>query len=362
MIKNLQSLRGIAAVLIFYHHFGIENVFTDSFGDFGVTFFMILSGFVMEMAYGGRVSALPGEGGMTFGKFMLSRLTKIYPLYFICWFLAVAFLPYRGSREGILLSLFMLQSWVPEAPVYFAGNSVTWFISDLMFCYLMFVVIHRLSVRWPRNVIPLAALYFMAYFCVVLTLPQSLVHGIVYINPLMQLASFMIGMAMGHFFPSVRDSECVKRLRAAMTGLTVTVAEAAMIVIVCTAMWFYYDILQRLSFASYWWIPVAMTIIVFSLSDRAPGCIGRILHSRPLLKLGEVSFSFYIIHKLGIYAWQRLMEFCGVDGAGDMSMLLQSVVLIILIFFLSLLINRYLEPFASGLFRRIVHRLTGNIL
>lgn len=340
MIKNLQSLRGIAAILIFCHHFGFSSVFAESFGDFGVTFFMMLSGFVLTLAYGGRVGQRSGGQGaetLSAGRFMLSRLVKIYPLYLLCWALAVAFLPYRGSREGVALSLVMLQSWVPEAEVYFAGNGVSWFISDLMFSYLMFIPLMMLS-RRPAYGLTAAGLYFTAYFCAVMMIPERLVHGIVYINPLMQLSSFIIGMVLSRVYCHLRASDCFGRFRPGH----VTLIEAVAIAAVTVAMWGYGGIPQRFSFGSYWWLPVGLAILVFALTDGRGGLAGSLLNQRPLLKLGEISFSFYLLHYLFIRAWRASADCLGAAVA-DMPLILQALIVVAVLSLVSAAVSRYFE-------------------
>lgn len=358
MIKSIQSLRGIAAILIFYHHFGFENVFAESFGDFGVAFFMTLSGFVVTLAYGERFRADAHSGDDAKHpalRFMLSRLIKIYPLYLLCWLLAVAFLPYRGSREGIALSLVMLQSWVPEADVYFAGNGVAWFISDLMFCYLLFVPLMRFTGRWPRLAAILAGVYFIGYFSVVLTVPQSMVHGIVYISPLMQLSSFIIGMGLCGLYRKIGESAWAERIGGRCGLVAINVAELAAIALVITAMWNYDNVPQRYSFASYWWVAVALVIIVFSVTDRHPGVLGRLLHLPPLLRLGDISFSFYLLHMLAIRAWRALMEATGVRTE-SFPLLLQSVAVIAILCCLSYLVRRYFDLPAGKWLRNLLFR------
>ena len=45
MIKNLQVLRALAALLVAYYHFGFNN---SKIGFFGVDIFFIISGFIMS--------------------------------------------------------------------------------------------------------------------------------------------------------------------------------------------------------------------------------------------------------------------------------------------------------------------------
>lgn len=255
MIRNLQSLRGVAAILIFYHHFGFTNVYTDSFGDFGVAFFMMLSGFVLSLASSRKSRIQPtanSHESFSIKAFMRSRLLKIYPLYFICWAMAVLLLPYRGSRPGICLSMLMLQSWVPEQEIYFAGNSVAWFISDLMFCYLVFAVLRKFAGKLSNTIVSVGAFaYFVLYFFVVLRIPSDLVHGIVYINPAMQLSSFIIGMLLFHIYSRLEKSSWTDERLASTSTAMITFVETAVIAIICIAMNYYGDVSTRFTFGSY---------------------------------------------------------------------------------------------------------------
>ena len=59
-IDALQSLRGIFAVFIFFHHL---DVFPAG-GDVGVVFFLMLSGFVMTYGYGGSGGCVAAVGAL----------------------------------------------------------------------------------------------------------------------------------------------------------------------------------------------------------------------------------------------------------------------------------------------------------
>lgn len=91
MIPSLQSLRGIFALLIFFHHFkftiGGESMFAAG-GDCGVTFFFILSGFVMCQGYADRV---PSVNFKDLRIYLTKRISKIYPLHIMClaWAMAI---------------------------------------------------------------------------------------------------------------------------------------------------------------------------------------------------------------------------------------------------------------------------------
>ena len=110
----------------------------DAGGDCGVAFFLMLSGFVLSLRYGGKLR----EGSFHYGRFLKRRFLKLYPLHLLClvFFLAVA----RPRLDlSVLLNALLLQSWVPRPDYYFSCNSVSWFLSSLFFCYLLFPFAYR---------------------------------------------------------------------------------------------------------------------------------------------------------------------------------------------------------------------------
>lgn len=318
--------------MIFYHHYGFQSVITESFGDLGVTFFMMLSGFVLYISTESKGEDIYAKQMVK--EFMYQRLCKIYPLYFICWIAAIVLMPYSGSRVGIFLGIFTLQSWIPIKEVYFAGNSVAWFISDLVFCYLIFVPLFRLLNQKSGCGIYVVSLYFVLYLGVIVFLPERLVHAIVYINPLMQCSNFIIGMIIGKIF--LAEQKCKFKIRADISEFT-----ALMIVAVSIA--FYEYVATRLSFGAYWWPAAGLIIYVFSCCDGLPGIINKFMNSKPLILTGKLSFSFYLIHYTGIYLWQRGLEHIGFATSDNLLKIIQSIVLIVILFAVSFLINRYLE-------------------
>lgn len=86
--KSLQILRGIAATSVVYFHTGV----TPNFGSFGVDIFFVISGFVMAMVI---------ERGQSTNAFVINRLTRIVPLY---WLLTSGLLLFAALKPQLLES------------------------------------------------------------------------------------------------------------------------------------------------------------------------------------------------------------------------------------------------------------------
>lgn len=87
-LRALQILRAIAATSVVYFH--IECI--PKFGSFGVDIFFVISGFVMSMIIAN------GEGP---GRFLLNRLARIVPLY---WVFTTGILVIAAVRPDLLNS------------------------------------------------------------------------------------------------------------------------------------------------------------------------------------------------------------------------------------------------------------------
>ncbi len=314
-------------MLIYYHHYGFDTTFTEGLGDFAVTFFFMLSGFVLWLSM--QSQPLPD-----LKHFLTRRIGRVFPLYIITWIVAIAVLPYSGFFRGKLLGLLALQSWMPIQDEYFAGNPVGWFISDLFFFYLLLIPLCRLHKLSSTSFYAIIIAYFIGYFAVSASVPSELVEAIVYINPLMQLSAFLIGILLCQWFLS--SPRVNGRCRAAsLQLLSVTVIACSMI---CYGM-----VNARWGNASYWWIAAGLCILTFSMTDRATTLTNRLLQSSLLMMVGRLSFSFYLIHVLCIKGWDYLLTLCGLQTADTSDMLLQSVILLPIVWALAYLLNRYVE-------------------
>jgi exopolysaccharide production protein ExoZ len=175
-VLPIQYLRGIAAVMVVWHHTKIqipsfEKLLPGTFGASGVDIFFVISGFIMLITTA-RSPIGPGE-------FMVRRLLRVVPLY---WLLTIA----------------MVMLWL-AAP----GLFKTLVVSPLTLLQSLFLIPH-FSQAFPTDIFPLLVpgwtlnfeMFFYVLFAAALFLPRD-------IAPLM-LCSFMvvlvgIGMLLGPF-------------------------------------------------------------------------------------------------------------------------------------------------------------------
>lgn len=162
-LKSIQALRGIAALAVFFCHlFAIEEAhagrdakLTDLWinGAHGVDLFFVISGFIMVW-----VAADVGRGFGAAGTFLYSRVTRIYPLWwlfagamalFLLFFKGVPWDAARLDPKELDGTVHLIKSFLlwpqPEHPVLGVG----WTLVHEMYFYVGFAaLILLLPARW----------------------------------------------------------------------------------------------------------------------------------------------------------------------------------------------------------------------
>lgn len=296
--ESLQSLRGIFALIIFFHHFSFLNDGNPVFragGDLGVSFFFILSGFVMSQGYLAQEKRIYYD--KKFPDFIAKRLSKIYPLHIVCLIAAVIL---QGFAFGMpeLANLLLLQSWIPLENWYFSGNAVGWCLSDFLFFYLIFPFIgnlfHKHKNKFWKGFIILCLVYMLFIIPII---PASLSDGLIYISPITRILDFIFGI----FLWNIYRTKTTKSLSLKwLNGLVVI-----LFLILTVAGW--YHLPTKYGLSIYWWGAIAL-LIIYSV-DKSP----KILNHPSLISFGDMSFTFYLIHVLVINYSDILISKSGIS-------------------------------------------------
>lgn len=271
MIKSLQSLRLVFAIMIFLHHFPNASdgagLFTAG-GALGVCFFIMLSGFAMSVGYGERV--LSDE--FDFKHYYLKRVIRLWPLHLLC-LLGFVVLHLQTSFSsiksiGVLgINSLMLQSWIPIKDVYFSGNAVSWCLCDLMFCYLLFPALYRfINNVHTKTIVIIGLLVAAFYFVIIQLIPDDMVHAFVYISPIFRLLDFILGILVYQAFQKLCKGKIGNYIESSskikLTGLEIC---SMALLIGCIMAYSYLP--EKYNLASMWWFACATMIVLYSLLD-----------------------------------------------------------------------------------------------
>ncbi len=162
----LDGLRGVAALAVLTRHAPMyfQSISTTSSGPFwesylAVDFFFVLSGFILAHAYGSRLAA-----GMSPQRFMLIRLIRLYPLYFLALTIAIPISvssEMKGISHGydlvlnIILAVLFLPS--PVSQGLFPLNGPAWSLFFELIANLWFAMSYRVLNSYLILVIVLVA-------------------------------------------------------------------------------------------------------------------------------------------------------------------------------------------------------------
>lgn len=281
-LPSLTSLRWLAASLVFLHHWRLGPVWLYEAGSSGVSFFFILSGFILVWSARGPVAPR---------RFYRRRFARIFPAEVVstAFYIVVALAIGRiSSKRDLALTFFtltQLQVWVPIREVFYAGNLVVWSLADEAFFYALFpFLLLRLRVLGARRVAQVAALAVVVSIAVPLLVRpetrQEFGYWFVYVNPVYRLAEFVLGMCLALLL--VRG--VLPRVHALLWAL---LAVAAYVVAGLLPLYMSYVALTL--------VPYALVIVACAQLD-LDGRTPRPLGAPMALVLGRWSFAFYLLH------------------------------------------------------------------
>ena len=366
-LPALTSLRFIAALaVVVLHYRDLLGPLPDGLlramvgGQFGVTFFFVLSGFILTYRY--RDWFACGVTPTGYRHFQRFRLARIYPVYVLGLLLDTPWHLLERAQAGQLaaeaptfaaswlLNLAGLQAWVPAVPYAMFWNTPAWSVAAEFFFYATFPwVCHLLAQRCSSpsrlaaallatvlagTLLYMAVIYTMNYVWQVAPQTQYLVT--VY-NPLLRYSEFLAGCLAGLGFLLMRAGGAAggpgtwllqtERGRNIVVGLCLLAIAARIATPAYTGpsslLWLLDSSVKYSAF-----ILPFVGLIVAVASGRT--WLSPLLERPWMVLLGEASYSLYIIHWSLVTVFQlKLLGGWGtptVHAAGLVATVLLSVV------------------------------------
>ncbi len=318
LISSLQGLRAVAFLSVVLSHCGAPWL-----GPWAITVFVALSGFLMTCNYYDRPRTAPGLRSAI--AFSLKKIRKLYPLHLIMMAAALLFvlkgLLAQPSARGVLscaaqlvVSIFLLQTWIPSSRFWFCLNGVAWYLSVQAFLYAIFppllAVLKKADVRRLRCI---AAVIFCAQCLASFVFWKAGLSGkaafyLTYLCPVFRAGDFTISCCMGCLYHS-------RKQESGLPGGAFSLLELAAVLLV-------------------WLLAVGK------------GIISRLLSAKPFLWLAGLSPYGFLIHQVLI----RYMEWT----ADKFSFTVHPVVWTLTVYLLTLC----LSSFYKALERRVRQRHT----
>lgn len=298
MIKPLTSLRFIFALMVFAAHCYVIDPHFSHFlykeGFVGVSFFFVLSGFIIAYNYQHRFE----RKKVSRREFWIARFARIYPLHLATLLLSLLTGGYLLAMNWdtvlkFFSQLFLVHPFVPQMDYFFSFNSPSWSLGCEQLFYFLFPflalwlgTIRRLFwVLVPVGILAAWGMYFT---------PEEQIRAYWYVNPLTRLPDFLVGMLLFKLYDRSPRNWSVARA---------TWIEAGVILLFLA---FYYSgsagLLPKVyRYSVYYWVPVALVIYAFAMNR---GRISRLLSNKYLVIGGDISYAIYLIH-LFIIEWYK---------------------------------------------------------
>lgn len=325
-VDSLTGLRWWAAFVVFAHHIAglapLPGPFAAvaHYGYLGVTFFFVLSGFVLTWSWSPRIST---------PTFYWRRFARIFPSHLVALAVAIPVFTSLSPSAGepwklpfdlaaLLLALVLLQAWSPDPAVFFAGNPVAWSLSYEAFFYAMHPLLTRGLVRIRVSGALVASLLIVAVaFALRATAiapgsPLGMVP-----SPVLHLTEFALGITLAWAFrsgwrPRVPVSLGLGALAVAI-GSLVLLPRVFPDALATT-------FIERFPNEI---VTIACALVIVAFATRALRGKRSVFGHPLLVRLGEWSFAFYLLHQTVIYlllgwfgpqpgGWAGLLWFTGV--------------------------------------------------
>lgn len=317
-LRSLTGMRFIAALVIILFHTTFLGFFTGNTqtvlgnvlwegGYAGVSFFLILSGFLLTWS---------ARSTGTAGLYWRQRFFRIFPTH-LSTFVAAAILLVTVAHtaldeRGTILNIFLLHAWSSSLADRGGFDGVSWLLSCAVLCYLLFPILNRLINRirperlWAWAIGAVVAIFAIPFVAMSLSngplIPFTGVTSsqlwIVFQFPPVRALDFVLGMLVARIVVTER------RLPLNRGGALLFAVAAYAVSSLLPATFRLTAIMV---------LPLALLIAAVAKADQSGKQSW--LASRGMVWLGDVSFAFYLWHLL-IFTYVRSWLFVPTTSLG----------------------------------------------
>ncbi|TDV34709.1 peptidoglycan/LPS O-acetylase OafA/YrhL [Paraburkholderia caballeronis] len=290
-LPSLTAARGVAALMVATFHASLvwpsalEPI--ASLGWLGVSFFFILSGFVLTWSFSDE---------RPYSEFMAHRIARIFPVHLLCLAVVLClffvfrrpFGGYVGTPIGTVLQVFLVHDFVPGHPeIRQAWDGVAWSLSAEFFFYLFAPFIIRRLLGMPGyKLLNMAISLYVVHLLVGLIARKA---GFVALYDFMQYHPIAY---MPLFIYGIVGAILLKR------GVQIRVNLVLKVLLFLPVLVYCFRQQDRDAIAM-----IAMTapaFVAFILDQARRDASGKrsLLGHSVFEKIGEISFSLYMVHAI----------------------------------------------------------------
>ncbi len=350
-LDALTFLRFVAAAMIVVHHsvdtFSLPPQIAKMNLALAVSFFFVLSGFILSYVYG-KISSLA-----EFVHFWQARIARCWPVHVMCLLLFAFVIKFGLGYDSdgnpclpnFVANLFLLQAWVPRPDYFFSFNAPSWSVSVEFFFYLCFPFLQAWRIKGAtvfKSVVLAVLVAAVSIACAhVAESSQSANHRLwlTDINPVSRLFEFVFGMLCATIF--FRCHSLNTTIKASVIQIITLMA--------LVVLWFCSSHLGNLLPAqALFGLLCGALIIALSLDQ---GVFSKWLSNRVAVALGDISYGIYMLHSPLSHAFRPFWESLAASH-GYLSFALYTVILLVI----SFLVHVYFEkPMRTWLVKKKIH-------
>jgi peptidoglycan/LPS O-acetylase OafA/YrhL len=323
-LPSLTPLRGIAALwVVFYHYCGTAQYLPNlditphsyliSKGYLAVDMFFMLSGLVMTHVYHRAFSESIGQH---YRSFLVARIARLYPLHVFILLLfvltataaqlmsglatgSVESIPLTGPQSvtAIVANMFMLQGLAASE---LSWNYPAWSISVEFFAYMAFPFALPAIARAPNRVrLLLGAALFAALVWLAAHTKGDFDQWDGPITLVRCMPEFLLGTLLYFAFRDYGHTTWLSRDLVLLTVLAATLGSL------------------HLGAPDLLIISLFAALVLLSVSNS--GVFAKLLNIGPLIWLGEISYSLYLLHGLVQFSASKGLDAIGIRHTAALS-------------------------------------------
>lgn len=262
-----------------------------------VTFFFILSGFVLYYSYSSKIHKITIYENI---KWVKKRMKKLYLIHVITLIISILvrwdyIIKFTISENIIkfILNILLLQSLFPKHVYSF--NGLSWFLSVMFILYLIALPLIILLKRLKNNKSIKIIIFILFVQNLIVFINNKYMYNIdLYINPFFRILDFIIGMLISkQMMQNVKRQQEIKLY---------TILELSIILLFIVMYIISIFINENLVYYS------PIYILLIYIYSYQKGIVSRLLSSDILQKIAEFSFEFYMVHELIIILLKKVLN------------------------------------------------------
>lgn len=292
-LYSLSGLKVIAIWLIFWLHSWLTNPPCD-LGARCCEFFFVVSGFLVYYTQKDTSSCTWGDSL----RYVKSKLVSIWPMHLLGFILSLCSMSLSNifSQSTLIrgvINLLLLQSWFNIETVFFSFNGPSWYLSSLLFCYLLTPVLLRMIRNRRKVIIYFPVVFFVRYFIeeTQFYYPNTYTDFNIHVSPVLRMFEFFLGMMICSVWRTLTEHLKDKsvKLPVNITFILGSVVEVFLLCITATLFVTKQNSWGRAIFVLYF----CFFVLLFAFDS---GIVSRFFATKPMRWFAAIQLEFFIFH------------------------------------------------------------------